>query len=213
MAWRYAIFNALHAVRGVFSAQRRRKRMQVFIAKMNIRGGETVIDLGGVPQFWNDCPFPLKITVVNLPGSLVRDHGDGRHTFTFVEGSACDLPEFADHSFDIAFSNSVIEHVGPASFQQALAHEARRLAPRYWVQTPSIWFPIEAHTHMPFWWAYPEPMKAWFIRNWRQKLPAWTEMIEGTTVIKRDALVQMFPDATLWTERFAGFAKSYVAYR
>ena len=213
MAYDYAIFNAGHRARAVFSQRQRSQRMQVFIRKMNIRGGERIIDLGGVPAFWNDCPLSLDITVVNLPGALERDAGDGRHRFRLVEGSACDLPHMADQSFDIAFSNSVIEHVGPPPMQEAMAREVRRLAPRYWVQTPSIWFPIEAHTHMPFWWAYPEGMRAGIMRRWHRKLPAWTEMIEGTTVIHRSAMARMFPDATIWTERFAGLAKSYVAYR
>ena len=101
---------------------------------------------------------------------------------------ACNLTFVEDNAFDIAFSNSVIEHVGPPGNQEAFAREAHRVASRYWIQTPSIWFPIEAHNHMPFWWAYPEPVKRYFIDRWRKKLAAWTEMIEGTTVIRREAL-------------------------
>ena len=187
--------------------------MRQFIDRMGIRGGERIIDLGGVPDFWNDCPLPLDLTVVNLPGSLVTQSANTLHRFTFVEGSACGLPHMPDNSYDIAFSNSVIEHVGPVENQNAMAHEVHRLAPRYWVQTPSIWFPIEAHTHMPFWWAYPESLRQRIIARWREKLPDWTEMIEGTTVIKRAALERMFPDGTIWTEYFAQFPKSYVVYR
>lgn len=186
--------------------------MNRFIDAMNIRGGERIIDLGGSALFRDAVPVPLDITVLNLPEALDREVPNSHHRITLLEGDACDVT-FADRSFDIAFSNSVIEHVGGKDRQRALAGEARRLAPRYWVQTPSIWFPVEAHTHMPFWWFYPPAMKAFFIRRWDEKLPAWCEMIKGTTVIPRSDMQEMFPDARIWTERFMGCAKSYVAYR
>jgi hypothetical protein len=81
------------------------------------------------------------------------------------------------------------------------------------VQTPSIWFPIEAHNHMPFWWAYPEPMKRHFVERWRRKLPAYTEMIEGTTVILRRDLQRLFPESTILTEKVLGIPKSYMVWR
>jgi len=212
MELQYAFFNAASKAKAPFSQKQRHERMQLFIKKMGIRGNERIIDLGGTASFWGGCPLPLDITIVNLPGSLIRVNPHGHHTVTFIEGDACDLPFISNGNFDIAFSNSVIEHVGPSENQVAFSKEVRRVARRFWVQTPSIWFPIEAHNHMPFWWAYPGPVKRKFIARWKQKLPAWTEMIEGTTVIKRKDLEKMFPNGTLWTERFAGFPKSYVIY-
>jgi hypothetical protein len=196
-----------------FSSRQRRARMARFISMMGLKGGERIIDLGGADVFWRDCPLPMDVTIVNLPGIAPPSLTETHHRITYVEGDACDLDFAADHAYDIAFSNSVIEHVGPPDKQEAFAREARRVAPRHWVQTPSIWFPIEAHNHMPFWWAYPESMKRHFIERWRRKLPAYTEMIEGTTVILRRDLQRMFPDAALWTERFMGIPKSYVVYR
>jgi len=213
MSLKYAAFNGAIKLKAPFSRNRRKSRMKLFLERMKIRGGERIIDLGGVAAFWNDCHLPLNITVVNLPGSGLRQGAGSIHNMTFVEGDACNIPFVSDNSFDIAFSNSVIEHVGPADNQRAFAREVNRIAPRFWVQTPSIWFPIEAHNHMPFWWAYPAPLKDWFIGRWRCKLPAWTEMIEHTTVIKRGELQEMFPKGTIWTEYFGGFPKSYVTYR
>jgi SAM-dependent methyltransferase len=61
---------------------------------------------------------------------------------TFMQGDATAMP-FADGEFDIAFSNSLIEHLAPPA-QRALAIEIRRVARGYWVQTPNRYCPISS---------------------------------------------------------------------
>ena len=210
---RYWMFHAAVAVKRPFARLTRGRRMRRFLDVMAIRGGERIIDLGGTIDFWLDVPVALDVTVLNLPGSTDPVVPPTHHTIRFVHGDACAVRGDADRRYDIAFSNSVIEHVGNAAQRAALASEVHRLAPRHWVQTPSIWFPMEAHTHMPFWWFYPPALKRHFIGNWRRKLPAWCEMVETTTVLSRDEVRRLFPRSTVWTERFLGLAKSYVAWR
>ena len=196
-----------------FSTQARALRMEKFLEVMDIRGGERILDLGGVAEFWDGCSHPLDLTIVNLPGAGAHHNGRPRHRISLLEGDACDLDLEDEPRFDIVVSNSVIEHVGDRARRARLAREVRRRASRYWVQTPSVWFPVEAHSNMPFWWAYPKPLRRHFIRKWKKRLPKWTEMIEGTTVVSRRELEAQFPDATLWVERCMGFPKSYVAYK
>lgn len=210
---RYLFLRIAVFLKAPFSRYSRKKRTKVFLEKMNIRGGERVIDLGGSAAFWAEVDQSLDITVVNLPGGLSKTNVPPQHKFTLVEGDACNLPQFADNQFDIAFSNSVIEHVGNDEKREQFAREARRLAPRYWVQTPSIHFPIEAHNHMPFWWYYPETLKIFFKKRWLKKLPAWTEMIEGTTVVSVNELKKIFPNSKIYKEYFIFFLKSNSAYR
>ena len=199
-------------LQGSFSHRMRQRRMAWFLEAMAPAPGTRIVDLGGTAGFWVDCPVPLDITVVNLPGEL-EPVPASQHRFDVIAGDACALPDLADGAFEIAFSNSVIEHVGPFARRAALAAEVRRLAPRYWVQTPSAAFPIEAHNHMPFWWFYPEPVRNRFLRRWRRTLPARTAMIEGTTVVSRAEMRDLFPEATLRVERLALLPKSYIAYR
>lgn len=180
---------------------------------LDLKPGERVLDLGGQPHIWEHIETPLDITILNLPGVAHAAPAGSIHRFTFVEGDACNAPQYADGSFDVVFSNSVIEHVGGPQSQQAFAREARRIAPRYWVQTPSIWFPVEAHTGMPLWFVMPESVRARFIRNWEKKLPDWTDMVKGTTVLSRRSFQDYFPDAAMITEWKYGFPKSYIAYK
>ena len=200
-----------------FSAFARRRRMERLMRMLQIKPGTRVLDLGGSPSIWENVPVPLDITILNLPGGIPSDAldsfdaGTSIHTFHFVEGDACNVRQFSDRSFDLAFSNSVIEHVGPQEKQEAFAREAVRLGKSYWVQTPSAWFPIEAHTGMPFYWFYPEQLRSWLLRRSRKKLPAWwTEYIAETRVLSRRRLVELFPSARVHVEFFFGFPKSYV---
>jgi hypothetical protein len=210
---RLSLLQRAIALRGPFAAATRQRRMAEFTGRMRLTGGERIIDLGGAPGFWNDCATPLDITVVNLPGINPPEPPPSPHRITLVDGDACAVDFAADMSFDIAFSNSVIEHVGDADKRAAFAGEVQRLAPAWWVQTPSIWFPIEAHCHMPFWWFYPERTRAAYIRRWHRDIPAWADMIAGTTIVRRAELETLFPDSRIWREWKMGFVKSYVAYK
>jgi hypothetical protein len=182
---------------------------------MGVKPGMTIIDLGGSPMIWGLVDLPLNITLLNVEHDP-NSHSDAerirQHTFSFITGDACDV-DLPSDSFDIAFSNSVIEHVGDKARRAAFAKQVRRLAPKFWVQTPAKYFPIEAHTGMPFWWYYPEDLRQALIKKWRRDLPLWTEMVEGTTLVGRAELQHIFPEAVVSPERAFGIVKSYVAFR
>jgi hypothetical protein len=129
-------------------------------------GHVRIVDLGGRPAYWRVLGLDylnarsVTVTIVNVPG----DAGDmvNDKIFTSVTGDACGLAEYADRSFDLAHSNSVIEHVGTWERMEAFAAETRRLGSHYYVQTPYFWFPIEPH--------YLTPMFHWWPESWRTKL-------------------------------------------
>ena len=212
MSLRYLRHNMSLAAKAPFQRVMRQGRMEQFINAMDLQEGTRILDMGGAAEFWESCPVPLDLTVVNLPDAISDVSPPKQHEVKIVEGDACNMSFVEDQSFDIAFSNSVIEHVGNAEKRAAFAREMHRAAPRHWVQTPSIWFPIEAHNHMPFWWFYPPGMKRRIINGWRKKLPEWTEMIEGTTVVMRKEIETLYPDSKIWVERVVGIPKSYVAH-
>ena len=58
---------------------------------------------------------------------------------------------FDDATFDVAFSNAVVEHVaGGREGQRQFVHELCRVARRVFVTTPNRFFPLEVHTLLPF---------------------------------------------------------------
>jgi 2-polyprenyl-3-methyl-5-hydroxy-6-metoxy-1,4-benzoquinol methylase len=148
-----------------------------------------------------------------LPTQSIDEHRYGKHTFSVVRGDATNAPHLNDGSFDIVFSNSVIEHVGEREKQAAFAKEVRRLAPSYFIQTPSIFFPLEAHTGLPLWWYYPESVRSRIIAHWRRTTPSYAEFVEGTRVLKKRDLRAFFPDAVIEPERVFGMTKSYLLWR
>lgn len=148
----------------------RAKRIQPLLGmaeEVSQKKGEVrVLDVGGSRRYWKIVPdhvfddLNMRFTVVNIPGDGQPQEETDRFSFQF--GNGCDL-EFKDYSFDIVHSNSVIEHVGGWNEMQAFARETRRLAPRYFVQTPYRYFPIEPHFMFPYFQLLPLSWRTWLM--------------------------------------------------
>jgi hypothetical protein len=132
----------------------RRARFEMFMREMRPARADRVLDIGagegevrGVNFFEEWYPWRSRCTAVALSDLLVfrRRYPD----VELVVGDGRRLP-FADRSFDIAFSNAVIEHVGREQDQRKFVAEACRVADRVFLSTPNRWFPVDAHTMIPF---------------------------------------------------------------
>lgn len=194
------------------SAKCRARRLRRFCSAMQLSGTESMLDVGGGGDWnWDDVSFTTSITVINLQTGL-----DIPGRIFWVEGDACDMSMFKDRAFDLAFSNSVIEHVGDFDRQQQMANEIRRVAVSYWVQTPYRHFPLEVHMMFPFFQYLPLKLRAWLGVRW----PFSFEMMrhgdplrDATKVWLLDIrqMKQLFPEADIIIERFLGIPKSLVA--
>lgn len=179
-----------------------------------------ILDVGGTPGYWETYGEDLdwkrvQICTVNLslptiPSPRIKS----------ICGDARNLSEFPDLHFDFVHSNSVIEHVGRWNDMAAMAAEVRRLAPRYYVQTPYQWFPIEPHAVFPFF--------HWMPVSWRYRLvmarscgfyPRLSDLgkamaaVEDATLLDKRQMRFLFPDAELVYEKFFGMTKSLAAIR
>ena len=155
----------------------------------------------------------VSITLVNLEAEPQR-----YDNIVPTKGDATNLAEHADDAFDIAFSNSVIEHLFTLDAQQRMAAEIRRVAPAYWVQTPNFWFPIEPHFLVPAWHWLPEETRVAILRRrgvgWAGRCPDEAHaraVVQEHRLMRRDELARLFPDAVIVGERLAGLTKSWTA--
>ena len=139
--------------------------------------------------------------------------------FAAVAASGLQLPH-RDGSFDVAFCNSVIEHVGGRDEQAALAAQLSRVARGLWVQTPARAFPLEPHLLTPFFHFLPRRWQRRLARNFtvwgwltRPDPAQAREMVETIRLLGYREFAALFPDCEIRRERVLGWTKSYVAVR
>jgi hypothetical protein len=189
----------------------RRRRMQLFLSTMRPRHGARVLDIGGRPDLWRQVATDLQITLLNLSSEFHRLTMTERATFGLIEGDACYLPNAAS-GYDLAFSNSVLEHVGSHRRQELFAATIRK-ASAYWIQVPAPAFPLEVHCQVPFWWLLPSRLRRRLIRHWyRSGKRRIARQMAGTRPITAARLRALFPDGRLLEERWFGLPKSYYVY-
>lgn len=177
-----------------------------------------ILDVGGTESFWCEVDFAspsdVHVTILNLEmPQLTLANAAG------MKGDARALPQIADRQFDIAFSNSVIEHVGDYADQCAMAAEMQRVGQRYFVQTPNRHFPLEPHFMVPGYQYLPESVAVWLLQHFRlgnvPRTPDRTQAlnaVRATKLMTRSQLICAFPGARLYEERAFGLVKSYTCY-
>ena len=155
----------------------------------------------------------VKVTLVNLTAADVNHKG-----IESVVGDARQLDRFSDRAFDLAHSNSVIEHIRLwKTWRQG--DEVRRLAPRYFVQTPYYWFPFDPHARLPFWQWMPKRALSHPDETKLRLFPQQPDLRRAVATVQSANLLDMrqfrhlFPDAKIAVERFLGMRKSLLATR
>jgi SAM-dependent methyltransferase len=140
------------------------------MAEMAPTEGDHVLDVGVTDSVWRSSnfvealyPWPERITAVGL--SHMPEFTRLFPSVTFVEADARALP-FADRTFEIGFSNAVIEHVGNRAEQRRFVAEIVRTCRRAFIATPNARFPIDPHTLLPF--------VHWLPRTIRHPLLRWS---------------------------------------
>jgi hypothetical protein len=182
------------------------------------KGSCRILDMGGDPDYWQmDIPSSgIEISILNIEAK----EGKPDPRFRFVQGDARNVDEFDDQSFDFVHSNSLIEHVGRWDDMKRAAAEIRRLAPRYYVQTPNFWFPFDPHSNAPLLhWMPPSFQRVMVSRKARgfyakaATLDHAMQIVESTSMLDRAQVTALFPDATIIAEKFCFMPKSFIAIK
>jgi Methyltransferase domain len=199
----------------------RRKRWRWFDEAMQPASNDLILDVGGVPNQWLASPQKAaRIDCINVYEIEWDAASAPNHRITSTLGDGCHL-SFPDRSYDIVYSNSVIEHVGDWESQKKFANEVRRVGKKLWIQTPAFECPIEPHFLAPFVHWLPVPIRRRLLRwftpwGWIEKPDkAKVDRIIATTeLLSRRQVRELFPDCNIRTERlFFLFPKSYIAWR
>jgi hypothetical protein len=191
-----------------------RERRHRWLAK-EFADCRTVVDIGGRETMWETAKLSPQVTLVNPEAVATQRAG-----FLYVSGDGRKL-QFADQSFDLAFSNSAIEHVGTFGDQRRFAQEMTRVGRRIYCQTPNRWFPVEFHylgllVHwLPRGW-FTYRMHRYFTLRGILGKPSRQQSLElrsSIRLLSRRELRTLFPGCRIRTERVLGWPKSYIVWR
>ena len=103
----------------------RKNRFSRFLLELAPREGEKIIDLGGEPEFWKTVSSGYELHCINLD-KIEFDADEYQVNLRTSAGDCCELNDEEDDSYDLVFSNSVIEHVGDFERQKKFADTALR---------------------------------------------------------------------------------------
>lgn len=178
----------------------------------------SILDVGGREDFWKQMGLAdraeYEITILNIDEPANARRGN----FIFVKGDARDLSEFGDKSYDVAFSNSVIEHIPSTAGRQKMADEIKRVGKKYFVQTPSYFFPFEPHFLFPCFQFFPHALQIYMLMKynmgWFKKCESKQEAIEllsNNSLLKESEFKSYFSDCRIIKEKFLMLSKSFIA--
>jgi len=200
----------------LISTRLRRRRLRGFKKLFPPDRCQRVLDLGGSPEAWEMMQYPGEITLMNLDPAMMT----GQDRYIRVIGDARNLA-YADRSFDLVFSNSVIEHVGGPQDALAFAREMQRVGKAFYCQTPNKWFPIEPHFGTLFLHWFPGILSNYYVFRYGT-LYGWMNkpdrelvklLARDVRLLTRKELLRLFPNAEIRCERLLLWPKSYIAMR
>jgi len=136
------------------SAYNRHRKWKLFWEIINPKEKDTILDVGFMIKERFDVdnylernyPHPENITALGI-----EDAGEFKVKYPQIKAVKYDgkIFPFPDKTFDICWSNAVIEHVGNRDRQILFLKEINRVAKIAYITTPNKYFPVEVHTLTP----------------------------------------------------------------
>ena len=196
----------------------RTKRFDFFFHRIkSMNKPISILDLGGKVNFWENRGLTgnnnYKITVLNIE-SEISDYSN----IKTVNGNVLKLKDFKENSFDIVFSNSVIEHLYNFENQKKMAGEVLRIGKNHIIQTPNKYFFIEPHYMIPFFQFLPKKIQFKILTKTRfSRLKKWDEQLarnytEEIRLMTQKELKEIFPKSNIFYEKFLGMTKSFTVH-
>ena len=176
---------------------------------------DRVLDVGASGEVF--LQYALE-DVYPFPGRIVAGGYDSQEILAarrhypqprYAVFDGCALP-FPDQSFDLVFSNAVIEHVLGPGRQEKFAHEIMRVGKSWFVTTPNFWYPFETHHHLPFFQFLPRPAQMQYNRWLGTHIPKGT--VQELALLSARQLRALFPTSRIAKVRVTLWPETMVAY-
>lgn len=132
----------------------RQRKWKTFCQQYEITPKTTILDVGvneeeysAIDNFLEkNYPYQQNITALSIDKPIKFS---ARYPqINAIQYDGTHFP-FSDNTFDICWSNAVIEHVGDNAKQISFLKEIRRTSRSAFITTPNKYFPIEVHTRTP----------------------------------------------------------------
>jgi hypothetical protein len=208
-----------------FSLQSREAKFNLFWNLMKPVSGERILNLGATaPHLGQALTGEQNEACIEQPEQDPRwesleivglnlDHHNNRQYVEFhrradriaVTADACRLP-FADKSFDIVFSNAVIEHV-PCAQQRSMASEIMRVGRSWFITTPNFWYPVELHHRIPLFQYFPQSLQRFI----QVQFHTWPES-DTISLLSGRQFKGMFPRSELLKLRVTFWPETLIVF-
>ena len=145
------VYDISHAV----SRYNRNRKWRLFQDAVHFDDMTHILDVGfNDEEYFSDVEnyleknYPYLDNVTALGIQAPKKFSERYPKVKTVVYDGVDFP-FPDKSFDICWSNAVLEHVGDFDRQVHFMKEVARVSKTFFITTPNRWFPIEVHTKIP----------------------------------------------------------------
>ena len=191
----------------------REQKYHLFLQMLHPSPQMRVLNVGasgtgiGLPdQLESVYPYRSQITGGGISFADVRDYRDSFPGVKAVVLDGCSLP-FADKSFDIVYSNAVLEHLPGDDLMERFASEVQRVGKGWFVTTPNFWYPVDPHYHLPFVQLLPETAQRTLVRRLGRTPYAHLRLLT------RRQLKKLFPLGEVISCRVTFYPETLIAYR